>query len=201
MPFVANVRVGGQTRDWAEVREVNTHGYDICTRTRSLDATPFGRRFKFDMEVFNMSHAPEAFLQYSLVTHWYGAPGTVDNRPQVPNLAAEPLPQTANVAAFASNSLAHPVQIYRIPGDVEQEDVKDVVLSPGFVPSRIQSATLIRLTNGATAALPLSLVNISSVLSATPVYPAHLTHDQRWRRSPSQNRRAPASRSCLSIRQ
>ena len=69
-PFVANVRVGGQTRDWPAGQEPYTHGYNICTRTRSLDATPFARRFKFDMEAFNMIGTPDAFLQYALVTHW-----------------------------------------------------------------------------------------------------------------------------------
>ncbi|MHC4518925.1 MAG: glycoside hydrolase family 172 protein, partial [Planctomycetota bacterium] len=43
-PFIANVRVGGL----GPARL--TRGYNICTRTRSLDAIPFTQRLRFDME-------------------------------------------------------------------------------------------------------------------------------------------------------
>lgn len=104
-PFVANVRVGGETRDWPQGKEPHTHGYNICTRTRSLDATPFTKHFKFDMEAFNMIGSPDAYLQYALVTHWYGAPGAKHNRPPLPQAAAAPVPQTGDVAAFSQRQV------------------------------------------------------------------------------------------------
>lgn len=125
-PFLANVRVGGQTRDWPAGKEPYTHGYNICTRTRSLDATPFARQFKFDMEAFNMIDTPDAFLQYALVTHWYGAPGATHNRPPLTNAAAAPVPQTEDVAKAARQASAaempHPRDV------LELEDVKEVAL-------------------------------------------------------------------------
>ncbi|MBL9127066.1 MAG: DUF2961 domain-containing protein, partial [Verrucomicrobiales bacterium] len=41
-PFLANIRVGGV--------DGRTQGYNICTRTRALDAIPFSTRLRFDME-------------------------------------------------------------------------------------------------------------------------------------------------------
>jgi hypothetical protein len=129
-PFVANVRVGGSTNDWPAGKEPFTHGYNICSRTRSLDATPFARRFKFDMEAFNMIGSPDAFLQYALVTHWYGAPGATHNRPPMPEAAAAPVPQTADVIKFVSAALAG--RVNTIKDAIELEDVREVVLSPGL---------------------------------------------------------------------
>jgi Protein of unknown function (DUF2961) len=129
-PFVANVRVGGETRDWPQGEEPYTHGYNICTRTRSLDATPFARRFKFDMEAFNMIGSPDAYLQYALVTHWYGAPGAIHNRPPLPEAAAAPVPQTGDVAEFSRRQL-RPDE-YHIKGAIELEDVRETALSPGL---------------------------------------------------------------------
>jgi hypothetical protein len=96
-PFVANVRVGGQTRDW--VGEPYTHGYNICSRSRSLDAIPFSNRFKLDIEAYNMIDSPDAYLLYALVSHWYGAPGVTHNRPPLPHAAAAAVPQTEDVHA------------------------------------------------------------------------------------------------------
>jgi hypothetical protein len=101
-PFAANVRVGGETRGWPAGKEPHTHGYNICSRTRSLDATPFTRRFTFDMEAFNMIGTPDAYLQYALVTHWYGAPGATHNRPPLPAAAALPVPQVEDVIEFTN---------------------------------------------------------------------------------------------------
>ncbi|RME96404.1 MAG: DUF2961 domain-containing protein [Verrucomicrobia bacterium] len=100
-PFSANVRVGGQTRDWPAGKEPYTHGYNICTRVRSLDAIPFQQRFRFDLEAFNMIDTPDAWLQYALVAHFYAAPGATHNRPPLPEEAAAPVPQTEDVAAAA----------------------------------------------------------------------------------------------------
>jgi hypothetical protein len=107
--FLANVRVGGVHHPEEEKGGGRpgpfTRGYNICTRTRSLDATPFQARFKFDMEAFNMIDSPEAYLQYALVTIWYGAPGVVHNRPPMPRSASAPVPQPEDVEAFAKKEL------------------------------------------------------------------------------------------------
>ncbi len=105
-PFLGNIRVGGLTHPTEAKQHAGrpgpfTHGYNICTRTRSLDATPFRSRFKFDMEAFNMISSPEAFLQYSLVTFWYGQPGAEHNRMPMPLRAAATVPQAEDVAAYA----------------------------------------------------------------------------------------------------
>jgi signal transduction histidine kinase len=133
-PLLANVRVGGQTRDWPVGKEPFTHGYNICTRTRSLDATPFARSFKFDMEAFNMIGTPDAFLQYALVTHWYAAPGATHNRPPLPEAAAAAVPQTEDVAKFAQQGSGPDAN--HVKDLVELEDVKEVTLSPSMTGGR-----------------------------------------------------------------
>jgi hypothetical protein len=108
-PFLANVRVGGEHHPQEEKGGRPgpfTRGYNICTRTRSLDATPFHSRFKFDMEAFNMIDSPEAYLQYALVTFWYGAPGASHNRPPLPEAAAAAVPRAEDVEAYAQKQLS-----------------------------------------------------------------------------------------------
>ena len=139
-PFLANVRVGGKTRDWPAGKEPFTHGYNICTRTRSLDATPFKERFKFDLEAFNPDDTPDSFLLYARVTEWYGAPGATHNRPPLPAFAGAPVPQTTDVAKLAQKDDVQKDDVRiddflkaNFSGDViELEDVKDVTLSPGL---------------------------------------------------------------------
>lgn len=109
-PFLGNIRVGGLTHPSEAKQHAGrsgpfTHGYNICTRTRSLDATPFRTRFKFDMEAFNMISSPEAFLQYSLVTFWYGKDDAQHNRIPMPGKAAAPVPQADDLMAFAKMKL------------------------------------------------------------------------------------------------
>jgi len=86
-PFIANVRVGGlgQAR--------LTRGYNICTRTRSLDAIPFTRRLRFDMEASfgTQMRQPWDLLGYSAVTFWYARPGAICNRGPQPQKAAKPI--------------------------------------------------------------------------------------------------------------
>jgi Protein of unknown function (DUF2961) len=84
-PFLANVRVGGLNAD--------TQGYNICTRSRALDAIPFHRRLVFDMEAsfgVDIRH-PWDLLGYSVVTYWYARPGATDNRPAQPDAARHPI--------------------------------------------------------------------------------------------------------------
>lgn len=74
LPFLANVRVGNAA---------NPRGYNICTRSRALDAIPFNARLRFDMEAsFGVQmRNPWNQLHYSVVTFWYALPGAVHNRP------------------------------------------------------------------------------------------------------------------------
>ena len=86
-PFIANVRVGGLGPAGL------TRGYNICTRTRSLDAIPFDRRLRFDIEAsFGVQmRKPWDLLGYSAVTFWYALPGATCNRPPQPEAAARPI--------------------------------------------------------------------------------------------------------------
>ena len=87
VPFLANVRVGGL--------DGFTTGFNICTRTRALDAIPFTRRFVFDMESSFGTDIRNSWnlLGYSAVTFWYAKPGATHNRPAMPEAAASPILQ------------------------------------------------------------------------------------------------------------
>ncbi|MCX6885136.1 MAG: DUF2961 domain-containing protein, partial [Verrucomicrobia bacterium] len=77
-PFLSNVRVGGLNQD--------TKGYNVCLRTRGLDAIPFKRQLVFDMESsfgVDIRH-PWDLLGYTVVTYWYAKPGAIHNRPALP---------------------------------------------------------------------------------------------------------------------
>ncbi len=82
-PFLSNVRIGNPA---------NPRGYNICTRTRVLDAIPFANRLRFDMEAsFGVDiRNPWNLLHYAVVTYWYARPGAVHNRPPQPDWAAKP---------------------------------------------------------------------------------------------------------------
>lgn len=83
VPFLSNVRVGNPA---------NPCGYNICTRSRVLDAIPFHQRLHFDMEAsFGVQmRNPWDLLQYAVVTYWYALPGAGHNRPPQPDEAARP---------------------------------------------------------------------------------------------------------------
>jgi hypothetical protein len=96
-PFLANIRVGGL--------DGHTQGFNICTRTRSLDAIPFTRRLRFDMESsFGTDiRNPWDLLAYSAVTFWYAAPGVEHNRPSQPEAAARPIPSIDELRRQSDN--------------------------------------------------------------------------------------------------
>lgn len=81
-PFIGNIIVG----------EPNSLGYNVCTRTRVLDAIPFQRKIKFDMEASCGTRSAWFLLQYSQTTFWYAIPGVKHNRKPLPNMASKPLP-------------------------------------------------------------------------------------------------------------
>ena len=84
-PFLANVRVGGL--------DGYTTGFNICTRSRGLDAIPFRKRLVFDMESsFGTDiRNPWNLLGYSAVTFCYAKPGARHNRPPTPAAASRPI--------------------------------------------------------------------------------------------------------------
>ena len=129
VPFLANVRVGGV--------DGGTTGFNICTRTRSLDAIPFAQRFVFDMESsFGTDiRNPWNLLGYSAVTFWYAKPGAVHNRPARPDAAARPIVSLAEMRA-KSDAIRHSVRKVRTvgPGGYEFERLKPSALSPGLRP-------------------------------------------------------------------
>jgi len=84
-PFVANVAVGNPE---------NPKGYNICTRSRVLDAIPFRKRLRFDMEAsFGVQmRNPWDLLLYSVMTYWYALPGATHNRgPEVDRARLKPM--------------------------------------------------------------------------------------------------------------
>jgi hypothetical protein len=82
-PFLANIRVGGL--------DGGTRGFNICTRQRGLDAIPFTKRLRFDMESsFGVDiRNPWNLLGYSAVVWWYARPGGTHNCPPQVERAAQ----------------------------------------------------------------------------------------------------------------
>ena len=85
IPVGANVCVGNPA---------DPRGYNICTRSRILDAIPFSNRLKFDMEASPGTDIRNQWnlLDYSLVTFWYAMPGAETNASPMWNEAAKSIP-------------------------------------------------------------------------------------------------------------
>ena len=81
-PFLGNIIV-------ADPRSM---GYNVCSRTRVLDAIPFQKQIKFDVESSCGTRQQWHFLQYSQTTFWYGMPGVEHNKPPLPEMASMTLP-------------------------------------------------------------------------------------------------------------
>ena len=80
-PFLGNIIVGE-----------NSKGYNVCTRTRVLDAIPFKNQIKFDIESSCGKRSKSHFLQYAQTTFWYAMPGVKHNKPALPKFASAKLP-------------------------------------------------------------------------------------------------------------
>ncbi len=100
-------------------------GQTCLTRTRSLDAIPFTKSLRFDMEVWNW--AANVNVCYAATTYWYGRTGAVSNRGPEPKEAARPIPTVP------------PPQ--RIAGAIECETMKIVAKSPN-TPAEPQTGAL-----------------------------------------------------------
>jgi hypothetical protein len=80
-PFLGNIIVGDKSK-----------GYNVCTRTRVLDAIPFRENIRFDIESSCGKRSKSHFLQYAQTTFWYALPGVEHNKPPLPEWAAARLP-------------------------------------------------------------------------------------------------------------
>ena len=69
-PFLGSILVGNP----------NAKGYNVCTRTRSLDAIPFSKKIKFDIESSCGKRSNSHYLQYSEIVFWYARPNIQYNR-------------------------------------------------------------------------------------------------------------------------
>lgn len=121
-PFAANVRVGGGAPNG------RTRGYNICARSRVLDAIPFEQRLQFDMEASSLERKPDLYQHYSGVTFWYARPGARHNRPPQPEDAARPLLTAQDLDALAIERK----QVTTLPGAIEFETFKASAHSPGM---------------------------------------------------------------------
>jgi hypothetical protein len=77
--FHAQPRSDGQ-------RDGNNRGYTTVMRSRALDAIPFTKSFKFDMEVW---HWKASEIGYAATTWFYAFPGATTNREKQPDAAGQ----------------------------------------------------------------------------------------------------------------
>ncbi len=106
--FVGNVIVGAP----------RSMGYNVCTRTRVLDAIPFKQRIKFDFESSCGTRQRWHYLQYAQTTFWYGRPGVKHNRPPLPNMASMDLPTLEGLQAVVEKAKK---EQYIVDGALEAE--------------------------------------------------------------------------------
>ena len=115
-PFCCQTRVDGP----------GNAGHTTNTRTRNLDAIPFEKSIKVDMEIW---HWKDVKVNYAVASYWYALPGATSNRRPQPDEAAAPLPKLEKPAAPAARAA------FRIPGAIECEKMKVVARSPDIAVS------------------------------------------------------------------
>ncbi len=93
-------------------------GHTTVTRTRSLDAIPFERSLRFDMEVW---HWRDVDVGYAATTYFYARPGATTNR--------EPAPEEAARGALHPPPLPPP---YKVEGALECEDMEVLAATEGI---------------------------------------------------------------------
>jgi hypothetical protein len=109
-PFLGNIIV-------AHPRSM---GYNVCTRTRVLDAIPFRNEIKFDFESSCGIRQRWFYLQYAQTTFWYGQPGVSYNRQPLPEMAAQKLPVLEDLQALVEESKK---DIYTVQDAIEAENI------------------------------------------------------------------------------
>lgn len=95
-------------------------GYSTNSRYRSLDAIPFKKSLKFDMEVW---HWADTKLNYAPTTFWYARPGATAN--------VEPAPEDASLPVARVKTDVAPA--FRVEGAIEGEDLEVAEYSGGKV--------------------------------------------------------------------
>lgn len=92
-PFLANIAVGSWSHGMRLAGAGDTRGFNICSRTRALDAVPFTSRLVFDMEASPGVDQRKAtdFLGYSSVVFYYAKPGSSCNITPAPDAAKKPI--------------------------------------------------------------------------------------------------------------
>jgi len=125
-PFLGNIIVGDKSK-----------GYNVCTRTRVLDAIPFKEKIQFDIESSCGRRSKSHFLQYAQTTFWYGIPGVKHNKPALPEYAALKLPTVADLEKVIAKAKESQ---YSVDGALEAELLpiikksKDVVADFAKIP-------------------------------------------------------------------
>ncbi len=94
-PFHAQVRVMDFDQNYeGEVPIIRvTQGYSTETRTRAIDAMPFGKSLQVDMEIW---HWEECEVDYSVATYWYARTGTECNAEPAPKKAQQNIRKLSN---------------------------------------------------------------------------------------------------------
>lgn len=105
-PFLANIAVGSWSRGMRLAGAGDTRGFNICSRTRALDAIPFTSRLVFDMEASPGVDQRKAtdFLGYSSVVFYYARPGSSSNLPPAPDAAKKAIMSLDDIDKATSNA-------------------------------------------------------------------------------------------------
>lgn len=98
-------------------KDGNNWGHTTVTRTRSLDAIPFTKSFRFDMEVW---HWKACEVGYAATTYFYAMPGATTNRKPQPEVVSAPIVEPPP-----------PPPPFKVEGAIECESLKVVGQSEG----------------------------------------------------------------------
>lgn len=182
-PFHSQTRCDG----WNGGRRPSNRGHTAVTRVRALDAIPFTRSFRFDMEVW---HWAECDVAYAATAYFYARPGAAVNRgpdeasarapiPQPPTLPPRPRPmvmpgaiecETLAVAAKSEGAEAEPQDMEGFAKDawsdgvhlwVRAKKVGDFVELDVPVPASLAGAESIAVTLHATRSWDYGVVQFS----------------------------------------
>lgn len=110
-PFLSNVRVAAP----------NSMGYNICTRTRVLDAIPFNRQLDFNIESSGSNRTSWFHLQYAVNTYWYAKPGAFCNRKPLPEMASRKIMTLQELQVYNEKCKT---DRYIYPGAIEAENLE-----------------------------------------------------------------------------
>ncbi len=135
-PFLGNIIVGNP----------RSMGYNVCTRTRSLDAIPFQKRIQFDVESSCGTRQRWHFLQYAQTTFWYSAPGVSYNRKPMPEMASMKLPSLEELQLKVKEAKE---EQYIVDGALEAEILKVSKKSNLVVENHDKIAVWGEMSNGA----------------------------------------------------